>query len=246
MRTSTRTVILVTILLLASASAGGALAATVPVQGQQSPTGTSETGTNSTTAEADSQGGGPSLTFEDQQSSGQSVLIQSVTVPQPGFVVIYDSTRSGDETNQIIGAFHLLGSGTFENIPVPLDTSINQSKSLTAIVHVDTNNNGQFDYVSSNGTQDPPLTPQGDQRIVDIAQITVQSGDNSTNTTEAGTPADEAAPSTAISSDSSGAHRTGGNTSDGSNGSSEFGPGFGLVVGVVALLAVALLAVQRN
>lgn len=250
MRAITLTAILVTILVLASASAGGAFAATVPVHAQQSPTGTPGTGMNgtATTAGADGQSR-PSITFNDQEisgpSSGQSVLIQSVTVSQPGFIVISDSTRSGNEANQIIGTFHLLGSGTFENIPVPLDTPINQSTSLTAVIHLDSNSNGRFDYVSSNGTQDPPLTPEGDQRIVDIAQVTVQNTTGGANATETSTPG-EANTATASSSDGGDANRTGGNASGGSDGSSGSGPGFGLVVGVVALLAGALLAVQRN
>jgi PGF-CTERM protein len=250
MRTSTLTTTLVAALLLVSASAGGAVAATAPIHAQQSPTGTPGTEMNGTvtTVGADGQSR-PSITFNDQEISGpsssQSVLIQSVTVSQPGFIVIYDSTRSGNEANQIIGTFHLLGSGTFNNIPVPLDTPINQSTSLTAIIHLDSNSNGRFDYVSSNGTKDPPLTPQGDQRIVDIAQITVQSDSGGTNTTEAGT-SDEANTATASSSGAGEANRTDGNASGGSDGSSGSGPGFGLVVGVVALLAGALLAVQRN
>jgi PGF-CTERM protein len=249
MRTSTLTTALVAALLLVSASAGGALSATVSLQGQQSPTGTPETETSdsATTGGAGNQSGAPSVTFNDQQSSGQSVSIQSVTVPQPGFIVIYDSSRSGNETDQIIGSFHLLGSGTFQNIPVPLDTPINQSTSLTAVIHSDTNNNGRFDYVSSNGTQDRPLTPQGDRRIVDIAQVTVQSDSASANTTDAGTPMTGAATTTASGSGEQSANGTSRNEAGDSNGgSSAFGPGFSLLVGVVALLAVALLAIRRT
>lgn len=255
MQTSTLSTTFIAVLLLASASAGGALAATVSLHGQQSPTGTPGTGTNdTTTGGASTQGGSPSVTFNDQQSSGQSVLIQSVTVPQPGFVVIYDSTRSANETNQIIGSFHLLGTGTFQNIPVPLDIPINQSKSLTAVVHADTNGNGQFDYVSSNGTQDTPVTLQGERRVVDIAQVTIQSGSNgndsgsgSANTTEDGMSASEAGTATTSGSSDNGANGTNGAGAGGSNdGSSAFGPGFGLVVGVGALLAGALLVMRRS
>lgn len=257
MQTSTLSTTLIAVLLLASASAGGALAATVSLHGQQSPTGTPGTGTNdTTTGGASTQGDALSVTFNDQQSSGQTVLIQSVTVPQPGFVVIYDSTRSANETNQIIGSFHLLGTGTFRNITVPLDTPINQSKSLTAVVHADTNDNGQFDYVSSNGTQDAPVTPQGERRVVDIAQITIQSGSNgngndsdngSANMTENEMTASEAGTATTSGSSDNGANGTNGAGAGGSNdGSSALGPGFGLVVGVSALLAGALLVMRRS
>jgi hypothetical protein len=254
MRTSTLPTTLVAALLLVSASAGGALAATVSLQGQQSPTGTPGTVTNgtATTVGSGNQSGSPSITFNDQQSSGQSVLIQSVTIPQPGFIVIYDSSRSGNETNQIIGSFHLLGSGTFQDIPVPLNTPIDQSTSLTAVIHLDTNNNGQFDYVSSNGTQDPPLTRQGDRRIVDLAQITVQnngrsSGGATDSSIDSRTNTDSG-PQTASGSDggNDGTNGTGGDSQTQQQGTEVGGPGFGLVIGIGALIAVALLAARRS
>jgi hypothetical protein len=250
MRISTLTAILVMTLLLVSASAGGALAATVSLQGQQSPTGTpgTETSDSATTVGAENQSDAPSVTFNDQQTSGQSVLIQSVTVPQPGFIVIYDSSRSGNETDQIIGSFHLLGSGTFQNIPVPLDTLINQSTSLTAVIHHDTNSNGRFDYVSSNGTQDRPLTPQGDRRIVDIAQVTIQNSSDSGGATSSGNNGGTGANSgtqTASSGDG-GTTDTARDGEDRQQGTEVGGPGFGLMVGAIALLTVALLAVRRT
>jgi PGF-CTERM protein len=254
MQTRTFTATVVVGLLLVSASAGGGFAATVPVHGQQSPTGTPGTGTNgtATTVGAGNQGGNPSVTFNDQQITDQSVLIQSVTIPQPGFVVIYDSSRSGNETNQIIGSFLLLGSGTFHDIPVSLDTPINQSTSLTAVIHLDTNDNGRFDYVSSNGTQDRPLTLQGDRRIVDIAQITPQNNSGSGGgTTDSGsgsrTNADSG-PQTALSGDdgNGGTNETAGSGEGGQQGTEVGGPGFGLSATLVALLATKLFVARRN
>jgi PGF-CTERM protein len=244
MQTKTFTATVVVGLLLVSASAGGGLAATVPVHEQQSPTGTPGTGTNgtATTVGAGNQSGNPSVTFNDQQITDQSVLIQSVTIPQPGFVVIYDSSRSGNETNQIIGSFLLLGSGTFHDIPVSLDTPINQSTSLTAVIHLDTNDNGRFDYVSSNGTQDRPLTLQGDQRIVDIAQITPQ------NNSESGGGATDSGSQTALSDDdgNGGTNETAGSGEGGQQGTEVGGPGFGLSATLVALLATKLFVARRN
>lgn len=245
MQLRTTTTALVLALFIASVTAGGALAATAPLHAQQSPTGTpgTETTAGATTTDSSDQSGS-SITFDDQESTGETVSIQSVTVPEAGFVAIYDSSRSADDTEQIIGTFYLLGSGTTENFNVPLDTPINQTTSLTAVVHEDTDGDGQFDYTSSNGTEDTPLTSQGDRRIVDIAQINVQdsaggnasgaetaSGDDSTDAGDSGeneaTAADE-------------------NNSGGTADSSGSGPGFGFVVAVGALLAVSLFALKRN
>lgn len=267
MRTSTLTVVLVSALLVGSAGTAGALAAIGPFQPQQSTTGTTTgsgggTSTGGTGVETTVSGGtsGPSIAFSDQQSTGETVLVQSATLPQNGFVVIYDSTRGGKATNQIIGASYLLSAGTSDNIRIPLDQPLNQTKSLTAVIHVDSNGNGQFDYVSSNGQQDPPLM-QGSGRIVDIAQVTVQSsaasattqanaGGSETTAANAGAASGDGATQTAASGGGSGDTDSGGaNTSGnggGGGGSGAFGPGFGFVVAVVALLAIALLAVRRN
>ena len=255
MRVRTLTVALVSVLLVVGAGTAGAFTTPISVHAQQSPTGTPGTEMNRT-ATATGAGGqnNPSITFDDQAISDQSVSIQSVTVPQPGFVVIYDSTRSGEEVNQIIGTFYLLGSGTFANIPVPLDTPINQSTSLTAVVHLDTNSNGQFDYVSTNGTQDPPLTPQGDQRIVDIAQVTVQNSSGSNGTPNSGnggaTNADSKTQAASggdggTASDSS-TNETGGGSEDGQQGTEVGGPGFGFIAALGALLAAAFFVTRHD
>ncbi|WP_435076394.1 DUF7282 domain-containing protein [Halococcus sp. AFM35] len=243
-------VALVTALLVVGAGTGGALAATDSIHAQQSPTGTTDA--NTETGGSATGTSGPSVTFNDQNSSGESVLIKSATLPESGFVAIYDSTRSGNETNQVIGASYPLSAGTSDNIRIQLDQPINSSKSLTAVVHTDSNGNDQFDFVASNGQQDPPLT-QGDRRIVDIAQVTVEDSGNAgaaTDTptgdaaTDAGGEATEAGSAGGAETNASG-NESGGTNGSG-DGSSSSGPGFGLAVAVVALLAVALLVTRQN
>jgi PGF-CTERM protein len=243
---------LVAALLAVSAGTGGALAVTDTLHAQQSPAGTTDAGT--ATGDSTSGTSGPSVTFDDQNSSGESVLVSSATLPEKGFVAIYDSSRSGNETNQVIGASYPLSAGTSDNIRIQLDEPVNGSKSLTAVVHTDSNGNDQFDFVSSNGQQDPPLT-QGDRRVVDIAQVTVEdagnagaatgtaSGDSAATDTGGDATGAGDADSTEANANASG-NESGGNGSG--NGSSSSGPGFGLAIAVVALLAVALLATRRN
>lgn len=258
MRTSTLTVALVSVLLIAGAGTAGALTVT-PLQAQESPTGTTDTAGGLTTSGESGGQSGPAITFNDQESSGESVLVQSATLPEDGFVVIYDSSRSGNETQQVVGASYPLSPGTSDNIRIPLDEPVNGSKSLTAVIHTDTNGNGQFDYVSSNGQQDSPLT-QGDRRIVDIATVSVQGGGGGDQTDAGGATAGgengeatEADSGTQAASGEDGASNGGTATAGGANesgggegGSGAFGPGFGPVIAVVALLAAALLATRRN
>lgn len=281
MRTSTLTVALLSALLVASAGMAGALT-TNGLQPQESPTNTTTGGGDAATD------GTPSVTFDDQESSGESLLVASATLPRQGFVAIYDSSQSGNQTDQVIGASYLLEPGTSDNIRIALDESLDSSASLTAVVHADTNENGEFDYVSSDGQEDTALTPEGDRRIVDIAQVTVENaggtndsaadGSNTTTapsddeaanattdeTTADGmttadetsaeettaeetageeTAADDAAEAT-DAADGAAANDTNGSGDSGSSGA--FGPGFGPVVAVVALLAAALLAGRRR
>jgi PGF-CTERM protein len=286
MRTRTLTVALLSALLVVSAGTAGALT-TNGFQPQESTTNATTSGGDAATQ------GTPSVTFDDQDSSGESLLVASASLPQQGFVAIYDSSRSGNRTDQVIGASYLLEPGTSDNIRIQLDESLDGSASLTAVVHNDTNGNGEFEYVSSEGQEDAPLTPEGDRRIVDIAQVTVENagGANETaagtsNTTAATTDdgattattdetttdettggemtaanetsaeettanetsaeetaTDDAAETTAAA-DGTAANET--NGSGDSGGSGAFGPGFGPVVAVVALLAAALLASRRR
>jgi PGF-CTERM protein len=253
-------VALVAALLVVGAGTGGALAATDSRHAQQSPTNTTTGGAETTTSGTATETSGPSVTFNDQNSSGESVLVRSATLPEDGFVAIYDSSRPGNETNQVIGVSYPLSAGTSDNIRIQLNQSLNQTKSLTAVVHTDSNNNSQFDFVASNGQQDPPLT-QGDRRIVDIAMVSVQNtgtadGGVETTTTEGSDTTDASeATDTDAATDAGGAggteanasgNETGGTNGSGGNGSSSSGPGFGLAVAVVALLAAALLATRRN
>ena len=249
MQRSSVAVALVSALLVVGAGMGGALAATDSLHAQQSPTGTTDAGTETSGGDGATATGGTGVTFDDQNGSGESVVVTSATLPQAGFVAIYDSTRSGNETDQIIGTSYPLSAGTSDNIRIQLDEPLNDSKSLTAVVHADSNGNDEFDFVSSNGQQDPPLTQDG-RRIVDIAQVSTDSagaGGETGAATESGGEATDAAATEAGGDGQTAA--ASGNESGGANGSgdsSSSGPGFGLAVAVVALLAVALLATRRN
>lgn len=259
MRTNALAAALVSVLVIAGLGAGGAFAATSPLQPQQSTTNTTTTAPTasggSATGAATSGAGtaaasdGPSITFNDQQSSGETVLVQSATLPSNGFIVI-NGTSNGAE--RILGSSYLLNAGLADNVRIELNQPINGSASLTAILYTDSNGNGAFDA----DADQPVYQGDSDRRIVDIADITVQDssgtptntgGESAGDSTSAATAADSGGAGTAAANDSAG-------TSAGSNGSSgnasgestsSNGPGFGPVIAVVALLAVAFLARRR-
>jgi hypothetical protein len=117
-----------------------------------------------------------SVTFEQQTSNGTAVVVNSVTAPEGGFVVVHDTgLLQGNVTESIVGTSEFIESGTQENVTIELDEPLNESQRLIAVVYRDSNENQEFDYVSSGRTADGPYTqPDGPQAVNDIANVTVE------------------------------------------------------------------------
>lgn len=127
-----------------------------------------------------------SVTFDDQTSDGTSVVVQSVTMSEGGFVTIHDSSLlDGDALGSAIGVSEALDAGTHEDVDVPLfdvpggdfETSmLSDDQTLIAMPHLDTNGNGTYDFVSSEGSADGPYTDE-EGAVVDDATITIEQED---------------------------------------------------------------------
>lgn len=117
-----------------------------------------------------------SVTFEQQTSNGTAVVVNTVTAPEGGFVVVHDTgLLQGNVTESIVGTSEFIEAGTQENVTIELDEPLNESQRLIAVVYRDSNDNQEFEYVSSGRTADGPYTqPDGPQAINDIANVTVE------------------------------------------------------------------------
>ncbi|WP_321112954.1 DUF7282 domain-containing protein [Halorussus salinisoli] len=126
------------------------------------------------------------VAFEDQTSNGTAVTVQSVNVPEGGFVVIHDtSLLDGNVVGSIVGRSNFLAAGTSENVTIELDEPLNESQRLVAVVYRDSNENQTFDFVTSNRTADGPYTEADSRQAVNaIAQIEVQEGTENATATE--------------------------------------------------------------
>jgi len=117
-----------------------------------------------------------SVAFENQSSNGTAVVIDSVTVPEGGFVVVHDTGLiEGDVVESMRGSSEFLESGTHRNVTVDLDASLNESQRLVGVLYRDSNENETFDYVTSNRTADGPYTRDDGVAINDRANVTVES-----------------------------------------------------------------------
>lgn len=105
------------------------------------------------------QGGGPSTTFNDQNTGGRHVVVASVTMPEDGFMAIHDaSLLQGKIFESVIGVSQRLAGGTHASVVVYLTRNLTGSnETLLAMPHKDTNDNHVYDFVSSEGAQDGPF-----------------------------------------------------------------------------------------
>lgn len=134
------------------------------------------------------------VTFEDQESDGTVVTVEEVTVSEGGFVAFHDTAalQEGDAIGSVIGVSDYLEAGTHENVSVTLfevpgadfeEAALESDTNLTAMPHLDTNENETYDFVSQAGAEDGPYTVDG-AAVVDSAMVTVttESPGNETTT----------------------------------------------------------------
>jgi hypothetical protein len=144
---------------------------------------TTTAGENETTAQAEERTA--SLTFERQDSNGSAVTVQSVTLPEGGFVVIHDNgVVEGEVVESILGVSDYVEPGTHENVTVEVDPSLNQSQELIAITYRDSNGNREFDFVTSNGTADGPYTEVDSREAVNGMAVVDVTDETANETTE--------------------------------------------------------------
>ncbi len=174
------------------------------------------------------------VSASDQQSmDGSTVVLDSVTLQDGGFVTIHDaSVADGAVFDSVRGTSEYLPPGTHENVKITLDEPLESDQAVIPMAHRDTNGNEAYDFVSSEGSADGPYVAAGGA-VVTKASVDVQ---NTPTETPTATPSP-----TATATESSEAMTT----SEESMTSTE-GPGFGVVVALVALLATALLTRTRR
>ncbi|RQG91612.1 hypothetical protein EA462_06585 [Natrarchaeobius halalkaliphilus] len=114
------------------------------------------------------------VTFEDQATDGQTVVVDEVTMASGGFVVVHDSSLLvGDVFGSILGASDYLEPGTHENVEVTLEQPLEEDETLIAMAHRDTNDNQELDFVESDGQEDVPYEVAGEP-VTDDAIVTLE------------------------------------------------------------------------
>ena len=102
--------------------------------------------------------GGARLVVADQTTTGETIEVRSVTLENGGYVVVHAPNATEAPVGSVLGASSYLENGTTENVTVTLTGPLDESSAVVVMAHRDTNDNGVFDFVSSNGSEDVPYT----------------------------------------------------------------------------------------
>jgi hypothetical protein len=117
--------------------------------------------------------------FTGQATNDTNVTVNSLFVPEGGYVVVHDNTLlEGEVTGSVVGVSDYLEAGYYENVAVTLyegvpgadfsnATTPNGTETFVAMPHQETNNNTTYDFVATNGTEDGPYTVDGDPVVDD-------------------------------------------------------------------------------
>ncbi|XVH30292.1 DUF7282 domain-containing protein [Haloferacaceae archaeon DSL9] len=130
-----------------------------------------------------------SVAFDDQESDGRTVVVDSVTAPDGGYVAIHDSTlEDGDAVGSVIGVSEYLDSGEHDDVEVTLyegvegadfdQSELEEDEELVAMPHEETTDNETFDFVASDGDDDGPYLDEDGDPIVDSAEIALTDADD--------------------------------------------------------------------
>ncbi|QLD91157.1 PGF-CTERM sorting domain-containing protein [Natronomonas salina] len=180
-----------------------------------------------------------SVSLSDVEAEGDevsSVTVDSVDVPQGGFVAIHDSSlEDGAAFDSYLGSSEYLSEGENSDVEVQLDEPITEETDLFAVVYQDTNDNQEFDFVDSEGDDDSEYTDEDGEAISDSASVTFSDDTNNGTETPTGTEEAPGGDDTETATDDSG-----------SDDGGEDQAGFGAVIALIALLGAALLAARRN
>jgi hypothetical protein len=119
-------------------------------------------------AEAEGPPTGPSsLTADAQESDGTTIVVASVTLPAPGFIAVHGDAEGSP--GPVVGHSDLLPAGESTDVTVTLDEPLTESGTLWPMVHIDLNDNGEYEFFPPDETIDVPgVDDAGDVAVIPV------------------------------------------------------------------------------
>ncbi|MFC7240019.1 hypothetical protein ACFQS4_17810 [Saliphagus sp. GCM10025317] len=112
------------------------------------------------------------VAFGDQETDGTSATVDAVSLSEGGFVALYEA-GAPVENETVLGVSEYLEPGEHENVTVDLAESIDEDRTLVAIVHRDLTGDGQFTFesVETIGVHDGPYLDADGDPVADEAEL---------------------------------------------------------------------------
>jgi PGF-CTERM protein len=174
-----------------------------------------------------------SIAAEDVSGGDVTVTLQEVTLPRGGFAAVVVGG------NRVLGTTDRLDPGTHTDVTVSLDEPIDPARNSVAIeVYEDTDGDGTFDR----GVDDPYTLPDGPvSTVVAVGEATGTPTETPTTTATATPTSTPTATATATATPTGTPAGTPTATADDTTATTGGGgPGFGVVVALLAVVAVLL------
>lgn len=128
------------------------------------------------------------ISFQDQESDGRSVVVDSIYLPEGGYAVMHDGRIFGGQVvGSVIGTSEYLEPGFHRNVEVQLfdvpgatfdEERLTRDQLLVGMAHQDTDGDEQFDFVATGGADDGAYAVDGFP-VVGVADVSLEEDDDS-------------------------------------------------------------------
>jgi len=109
------------------------------------------------------------LVLREQRTEGAGVVFESVTMPDPGFVVLY--ADEGGSPGEVIGTSAILSAGVIANVPVSFFVPLDGGAVIHAQIHIDMDRNEAFTYEPPDAFVDVPAVKANGEVALVVATI---------------------------------------------------------------------------
>ncbi|WP_222913874.1 DUF1616 domain-containing protein [Natrinema sp. SYSU A 869] len=146
------------------------------------------------------------VSFNDQATDGTSVVIDTVTLLDGGFVSVQDPTAAHDPdpwlvegetmptleeffSTTVLGSSERLEPGIHDDVEIEFDTPPEESRQLLVMAHRDTTDDEAFDYADELGEEDDGYPTGVDvNRVVDDGAVELEEDDETAGVFEVEAP----------------------------------------------------------
>jgi len=188
------------------------------------------------------------VSISDQKSDG-TIVVDSVTLSNGGFVTIHDATvLDGAVFDSVRGTSEYLGPGTHEDVEISLDSAYEEDGVAVAMPHMDTDGDATYDFVADEGASDGPYGAGGGAIVADASVTASGSMDESDGMNESDDMDDsdgmDGSDGSADMDESSGMDDT--DSSNDESAESDGSPGFGVAIAALSMLGASLIALRSR